>query len=27
VKLVLEQGVGIREAARRLDLPVGSLRN
>jgi transposase len=27
VKLVLERGVGIREAARRLDLPVGSLRN
>jgi transposase len=27
VKLVLEQGVGVRETARRLDLPVGSLRN
>jgi transposase len=27
VKLVLEHGVGVREAARRLDLPVGSLRN
>jgi transposase-like protein len=27
VKLVLEHGVGVREAARRLDLLVGSLRN